>query len=231
MKMIEYFSIWLKKSISQKTYEYISIHNINEIKNYLYEDDKDTQINEFLFKIFQYLIALYLKCRISFPIVETSYTNDNCKYDANLMLDIIDKSGKTKRVNFCYLPELKANGKVLKNGKYYVFPYIKDKTYHKKGKVYDILQEEQKPQLYLFPNFKEFNYSFDIDNYVLKIIRPSISSEFKPVYILYKNNDANSYYSSKNGEFKIDPNDLRYPFQLDSNNKHQSYNLSYLYKK
>lgn len=222
------FSIWVKKSIKEKTYEYISINNINEIKNYLYENDDN--INEFLLKIFHYLIALYLKCRIAFPIVEGSYTNDHCKYDANLMLDIVDKSGKAKRVNFCYLPELKSNGKVLKNGKYYVFTYIKDQTYQKKGKVFEFLQEDQKPQLYLIPNLQEFKYKFEKEKYLLKIIKPSISSEFKPLYTLYKYDDANNYYTSKNGEFIISPNDLKYRFRLNIqlvNNKQNSYNLSF----
>ena len=58
------------------------------------------------------------------------------------MLDIIDKSGKAKKVNYCYIPELKSNGKTLRNGKFYVFTYIKNQTYQKEGKIYDYKQGE-----------------------------------------------------------------------------------------
>ena len=59
------------------------------------------------------------------------------------MKDIIDKSGKTnKKVNFCYIPELKSNGKILKYAKPYVFTYFEaqDQTYQKHGKIYDIIK-------------------------------------------------------------------------------------------
>ena len=134
-------SIWIKKCLNENSfYEFISINNIKKIEKYFYKDDKTA--NEFLFKIFQRFLSLYLKCRLSFPIVEVKYLNDNCEYDPHIMLDIIDKRGKAKKVNYCYIPELKSNGKTLRNGKFYVFTYIKNQTYQKEGKIYDYNQGE-----------------------------------------------------------------------------------------
>ena len=136
----KYFSIWIKKCINENPfYEFVSINKIKEIKKYFYKDDK--KANEFLIKIFQRFLSLYLKCSLSFPIVEIKYLNDNCEYDPHTMLDIIDKSGKAKKVNYCYIPELKSNGKTLRNGKFYVFTYIENQTYQKKGKIYDKIGE------------------------------------------------------------------------------------------
>ena len=137
----KYLSIWIKKCINENPfYECFSINNIKTIEKYFYKDDK--KANEFLFKIFQLFLSLYLKCRLSFPIVEVQYLNDNCEYNPHTMLDIIDKRGKAKKVNYCYIPELKSNGKTLGNGKPYVFTYFKNQTFQKQGKIYDNKQIE-----------------------------------------------------------------------------------------
>lgn len=137
----KYLSIWIKKCINENPfYEFVSINNIKKIEKFFYKDNK--KANEFLFIIYQRFLSLYLKCSLSFPIVEIKYLNDNCEYDPHTMLDIIDKSGKAKKVNYCYIPELKSNGKTLRNGKFYVFTYIKNQTYQKEGKIYDYKQGE-----------------------------------------------------------------------------------------
>lgn len=201
------FSIWAKKSIHEsKFYEYISLSNKKKIEKYLLNKDNNTK--EFLLKIYQDLISLYLKCRLSFPIVDCKYTYDS-KFDPYLMLDIIDKSGKNKKVNFCYLPELKSNGKVLKNGKFLVFTYIKEKTYKKKIKdnVFEEFEKKEKieyPQLYILPDFKEFKY--EANNNILKVISPNIDySEFYPNYKLHliPNPDTLYILQSKNGCFSL----------------------------
>ena len=219
-------SIWIKKSVNENPfYEFVSITNIKKIEKYFYKDNK--KANGFLFKIFQQFLSLYLKCRLSIPIVEVNFLKDNCEYDPYTMLDIIDKRGKAKKVNFCYIPELKSNGKTLRNGKFYVFTYIKNQTYQKEGKIYDYKQEDQNLKLYTLPDFKEFKYSFNKSE--LKVVSPLISPELKPKYKLYKNN-YNTFEENNNGIFKINQKELNYTFKIEikfaNNGFYKSSNIS-----
>lgn len=216
-------SIWIKKCVNANPfYEFVSITNVKKIEKYFYKNDE--KANEFLFKIFQQFLSLYLKCRLSFPIVEVKYLNDNCEYDYSSMLDIINKSGKAKKVNFCFIPELKSNGKTLNNGKFYVFTYLKKQTYQKEGKIYDDKQREENLKLYTLPDFKQFKCSFEKSE--LKIVSPIICPELKPMYTLKIN--SKKYDENNNGIFKINQKELNYKFEIEirlANN--QSYKSGY----
>lgn len=195
------FSIWVRKCIHEKSlFDFIAKSRIKQIEKYLSNPDS----KEFLYKIFPKFISLYLKCRLSFPIVNCQYTEENCKFNSSIMLDIIDKGGKTKKVNFCYLPELKSNNKTLDYGKFYVFTYIKDKTYKKESKDGVVFNDTDKivpiPQIYELPNFNDFKIDRIPPN-KLKIISPDISPEFKPKYKLILNNVYKTEFYSEDGIF------------------------------
>lgn len=131
------FSIWTKKCINgNEIYEYYSYLNMKEINKYLYK--KDNKTNQILFKLYQAFISLYLKCHLSFPIVEALYTKDNCDYNPKYMFDDFSKKGaKNKKVNFCYIPALISNNRFVNNAKYYVFTYIQGKSFHFEENVYN----------------------------------------------------------------------------------------------
>ena len=153
-EMRKHFSIWIKKCLKEnELYEYYSYLNIKEIEKYLYKKDNET--NKILLKLFQSFICLYLKCRLSFPLVEPKYTNDNTIYDSRTMFDDCYKKGiKYKKVNFCYIPALISNGRFINNAKYYVFTYIKGKSFYIEGNVFN--------QTEMGPNSKSYNNSYSI---------------------------------------------------------------------
>ena len=153
-EMRKHFSIWIKKCLKEnEIYEYYSYLNIKEIEKYLYKKDNET--NKILLKLFQSFICLYLKCRLSFPLVEPKYANDNTIYDSRTMFDDCYKKGiKYKKVNFCYIPALISNGRFINNAKYYVFTYIKGKSFYIEGNVFN--------QTEMGPNSKSYNNSYSI---------------------------------------------------------------------
>jgi hypothetical protein len=156
------FSIWIKKClkgneiqssnssisdliINNKIYEYYAYLNIKEIEIYLYKNDYRT--NEILFKIFQSFICLYLKCLLSFPIVKLKYIGENSDYIPRDMIDDCNPlKGKNKKVNFCYIPALESNNKFL--NKYYVFTFIKGKSFNKEGNLFNHSKITQKQNVY-----------------------------------------------------------------------------------
>ena len=207
-------SIWTKNCLKDNhVYEYYSYLNITEIRKYLYNNEEET--NKFLFIIFQSLIGLYLKCRLSFPIIEAKYINNNSDFDPKIMIDNFLKSAKKKKVNFCYLPGLISNGRYLKNGKILVFSYIKGQTFQIEGNVYENQEENQFPKLYTLPNFNNFKFIFS--NMELKITNPVICSDLNPTFYLNKYNNyshTHSYDSNNTGIFKIKENELQYTFSF-----------------
>ena len=127
------------------------------------------------------------------------------------MLDIIYK-GKNKLVNFCYLPGLMSNGQLIKGGKFYVFTFLKDKSYQKKEDLFDNEIAVQQAIL----------YSIDIRNKIFKIktfTNPKIPSELKPNYRLMKknNNKYEKISENKSGNFLIEEKYLSGYFYVSIN--------------
>ena len=143
-------SIWVKNCLDEKNYfDYFSFLHKNEIEKYINQKDEMTQT--FLYKLFNDLISLYTKCLLCYPLIEVEFidnNDNNCQFNHKKMIDIIYKIKENRFVNFCYLPSLISNGKPIKGGKYYVFTYIKDKTYKKKDNLYDNQIIKQNPILY-----------------------------------------------------------------------------------
>lgn len=180
------FSIWTKKCLKEKEYfDYFSQKNFSEIKEYLSNDEKSNIIFQ---KLYKKLIGLYMKCRLSFPIIKADYLNNNCEFMPKTMIDCILKYEKNKKVNFCYFPGLISNGRFTRNGKYYVFTYSKDKTYHMDGLIYKNKIEEQIPKLYTIPDTKNFDIKMSQENDEELWIKtdPEICLELKPKYLLFK---------------------------------------------
>ena len=132
-------SVWTKNNcnIEQLCRNY-SIYNEYKINKYLDScEDENTKI--ILKDSFYIFIKLYTKCMLSVPKVEIEFEfekEDNI-FDDNKMMDILIKgNGTKKKINFCYLPQLKSNGSVIKGGEYYVFTYYGE-TYCKKGNLYE----------------------------------------------------------------------------------------------
>ena len=122
-------SICVKKNLDEKPFfEYYSFRNLNKIVKYLPDDEKGKNT---LKRLFTNLISLYTKCLISIPEIEIKFINDynNQNFDNESMSDIIYSMKHDRLFNFCYLPGLKSNGDFIKGGKYYVFTFIKEKTY------------------------------------------------------------------------------------------------------
>jgi len=99
-KDIKKYSVWIKKCLNEREFfEFVSNSKKEEIKKYLLKNDENTNdTNDFLLDIFQRFLSLYLKCKLLIPPIEIKYFDDYCKF------------------NFCYIPELKSNGKILKKG-------------------------------------------------------------------------------------------------------------------
>jgi len=132
-------SVWTKSNcnIEQLCRNY-SIHNEYKINKYLDScEDENTKI--ILKDLFYIFIKLYTKCMLSVPKVEIEFEFEKADniFDDNKMMDILIKgNGTKKKINFCYLPQLKSNGSVIKGGEYYVFTYYGE-TYCKKGNLYE----------------------------------------------------------------------------------------------
>ena len=153
------------------------------MQKYLYSNEEKN--NQILLELFRDLIKLYTKCLLSHPLVEVNFTKNNCKFENNTMFDIIIK-GKKKIVNFCYLPALKSNGKLLKEGYFYVFTFIENKTYQIKGNLFEDEIAVQNTRLYTLPNLYNMTIEPEVigDFKIKTLINPKIPSELKPIYKL-----------------------------------------------
>ena len=177
-------SIWVKNFLNEEQfYEYYSKSNENKMQKYLYSNEEKN--NKILLELFRDLIKLYTKCLLSYPLVEVNFTNNNCKYENSIMFDIIMK-GKKKLVNFCYLPSLKSNGKLIKGGYFYVFTFIENKTYQIKGNLFEDEIAVQNTRLYSLPNFYNMTIDPEVtgDFEIKTLTNPKIPSELKPIYKL-----------------------------------------------
>jgi hypothetical protein len=177
-------SIWAKKFLNEEQfYEYYSKSNENKMQKYLYSNEEKN--NQILLELFRDLIKLYTKCLLSYPLVEVNFTNNNCKFENSIMFDIIMK-GKKKLVNFCYLPSLKSNGKLIKGGYFYVFTFIENKTYQIKGNLFEDEIAVQNTRLYSLPNFYNMTIDPEVtgDFEIKALTNPKIPSELKPIYKL-----------------------------------------------
>ena len=213
-------SIWVKKCLNEKQFfEYYSNKNIYKIKKYLYSDDEKT--NEILLGLFNNFIKLYTKCLLSYPLVEVKYSNNNCKFENSIMLDIIYKGNKGKLVNFCYLPGLISNGQLINGGKFYVFTFKND-SYQIKENLLDYEIKEQNAKLYTIPNYQNLQITIkniETKNKIFKIQaipNPKIPTELKPIYSLIRknNNKFEKLSENKNGIFQIDEKYLNDSFYV-----------------
>lgn len=234
-------SIWVKNYLDeQKFFEYYSDLNLKEIEPYLYQKDEKT--NNILKGLFKDLIKIQTKCLLSIPPVKAQFTNNNCKFENNIMFDIIFK-GKKKLVNFCYLPGLISNGQLIKGGKFYVFTFIEGKSYQKKENIFDNEIASQNPILYSFPNNLhslqlkiEKKLKQNNDFYEIKFItEPLICSELKPCYSLKRIEKGKSIEDKNDsGIFLIEKNYIRDKYSLkisDCLNRNKVFDDLKLYNK
>ena len=204
-------SIWTKNLLKENEfYNYYANKNIQEINKYFYKNDDKT--NKIFLELYKNLISLYTKCRLSYPIVKTDYTNNNCDFSAKTMIDCTLKYERNKKVNFCYFPALISNGKFLRNGNYHVLTYsLKSNTFHIDGKIYDFKLEEQMPKLYIIPETKNIKINICQINFGKKskikvVIEPSIDPVLNIKYILFKRSYQKNEKidENNNGIFDID---------------------------
>lgn len=215
------FSIWVKKYLNEKQFfEYLSEINSKEIESYLYKDDEKT--NNILKELFRDLIRNQTKCLLSIPQIIAQFTNNNCKFENSIMFDIIFK-GKKKLVNFCYLPGLKSNGRLITGGEYYVFTFIEGKSFQIKENIFDNEIAVQNPILYSIPDnlyslqIKPEKKTIQQNNKTFYEItfrtEPLICSEIRPSYILkIVDNGRIKEDKNKTGTFLIEKKNrsLRY---------------------
>ena len=135
------FSAWVKKQLlgdKKNLFKTYSEGNRGKIEKYLQNLNQDDK--KFLVELFEDFIGLYLKCALSFPFVEVNfYIGGGENFDNKIMTDFLIK-GKETKINFCYLPQLKSNGSLIRGGKYYVFTYYGD-TYRKKDIDYNNVKQ------------------------------------------------------------------------------------------
>ena len=210
-------SIWAKNFLNEEQfYEYYSKLNEKKMQKYLYSNEEKN--NQILLELFRDLIKLYTKCLLSYPLVEVSFTNNNCKFENSIMLDIIMK-GKKKLVNFCYLPSLKSNGKLIKGGYFYVFTFIENKTYQIKGNLFGDEIAVQNTRLYSLPNLYNMTIEPEVigDFKIKTLINPKIPSELKPIYKLTLITKEKTLELEENntGIFQIDEKNLNKNFCIN----------------
>ena len=152
------------------------------------------------------------------------------------MFDIIIK-GKKKFANFCYLPGLKSNGKLIKGGYFYVFTFIKDKTYQKIGNLFDDEIITQNTRLYTFPNFSKMIIDVEISivfkNFEIKTLTsPNIPSELKPIYKFITIKGENNLIIDENntGIFEIEDKYLNDKFYINISDYTRQNKNSKIYK-
>jgi len=225
-------SIWVKRCLNEnKLYEYYSKLNEYKIKKYLYSNEEKS--NQILLELFGDLIKLYTKCLLSYPLVEVNFINNNCKFEISIMFDIIIK-GKKKFANFCYLPGLKSNGKLIKGGNFYVFTFIKGKTYQKNGNLFDDETVTQNSRLYTIPNFSNMIIDVEINSdYKIKTLTsPKIPSELKPIYKFITIEGENNLIIDENntGIFQIEDKYLNDKFYINISDYTRQNKDSKIYK-
>ena len=206
-------SIWVKKCLDENQfYDYYSKLNENKINKYLNSNEEN---NKILLELFSDLIKLYTKCLLSYPLVEVNFAKSYSKFQNSTMFDIIIK-GKKKIVNFCYLPALKSNGKLLKEGYFYVFTFIKDKTYQKKENLFnDEIAAQTK--LYEIPKLSDIKIDIEkIGKLKIKVLTsPKIPSEFRPNYKFLVGNKKLKIYENNTGIFEISEKYLNEKFYIN----------------
>lgn len=85
-----------KKSLKEKEFfDYFSKKNFSEIKKYLGNDENSNIIFQ---KLYQKLIGLYMKCRLSFPIIRADYLNNYCEFIPKTMIDCFLKNERKKKL-------------------------------------------------------------------------------------------------------------------------------------
>ena len=100
-----------------------------------------------LIRLFEEFLRIYFKCAISIPFVEIEFLDNNIEeFDNSEMTDLIYK-GKPTKVNFCYLPQLKSNGSVIKGAKFYVFTYIDGRSFKKEHVNYEVVLQNVKKSI------------------------------------------------------------------------------------
>ena len=138
------FSIWLKNNLNNEYFRDICEENLLNIFEYLQMCPKETK---FLIRLFIEFLRLYFKCDVSIPFVEIEFLGkDVDKFDNSEMTDLIYK-GKPTKVNFCYLPQLKSNGSVIKGAKFYVFTYIDGRSFKKETVNYEVVLQNVKKSI------------------------------------------------------------------------------------
>ena len=129
-------SCWFKNQLKNNN-NYINhyLENNNpDINKYLNNGEEQNLLKE----LFRDFISLFLKCALSFPLVEVEfYERRNEIINVEIMSDLFNK-GKKYPINFCYLPKLKSNGADILGSKFYVFTYNSaDKAFKKEDEKFD----------------------------------------------------------------------------------------------
>ena len=141
-------SCWVKKLFKENNnfFQRYSEKHKSKINNIFakFSNVKDSQIISELFSDF---LRLFLKCVLSFPLVEVEFSNSRDIIDDEIMTDLLYK-GKKYKVKFCYLPQLKSNGAIIPGAKFYVFT-INEET-PSKLKNFDYEFVKQNTQLSYF---------------------------------------------------------------------------------
>ena len=139
--------------------------NLSEIYKKILKKDKekideetdDKTLKDFLSQIFESLALMYFHCYLSFPLVKinfylTSVSKISDKnqenhaesisdetFNSEIMIDLINK-GKNRKVNFVILPSLISNKNYLKNGKLWVFTYLRN-TFKIEKKILESIEQ------------------------------------------------------------------------------------------
>ena len=114
-------------------------------------------MKDFLSQIFESLALMYFHCYLSFPLVKINFYLTSASkisdknqenhaesisdetFNSEIMIDLINK-GKNRKVNFVILPSLISNKNYLKNGKLWVFTYLRNTFKYEKSILESIEQ-------------------------------------------------------------------------------------------
>ena len=149
------------------------------------------------------------------------------------MFDIIIK-GKKKFANFCYLPALKSNGKLMKECYFFVFTFKENETYQIKGNLFDDENAVQNTRLYTnISEMKIYVESDDLEKFKIKTLTtPKIPFELKPIYkfIAIIGQKKLKLYENNTGIFEIDENYLNEKFYINIEDYMKNNKDSKIYK-
>ena len=130
---------------------------LKKAKEKIDEETDDKTLKDFLSQIFESLALMYFHCYLSFPLVKinfylTSVSKISDKnqenhaesisdetFNSEKMIDLINK-GKNRKVNFVILPSLISNKNYLKNGKLWVFTYLRN-TFKIEKKILESIEQ------------------------------------------------------------------------------------------